>query len=57
MPSGVVLFCLPAYWFGVVVGRLNSECSQQNRANENEYGAHREYIQLQGKVHGRCLPC
>jgi hypothetical protein len=29
------------YWFGVVVGRLNSECPQQNRANENEHGAHR----------------
>jgi hypothetical protein len=36
---------------------LNSECPQQNRANENEHGAYRKHIQLQGKVHGRCLPC
>jgi len=50
--SGVVLLSLPAYWFGVVVGRLNSECSQQNRADESEHGAHRYHIQLQGKVHG-----
>jgi hypothetical protein len=41
MLSGVVSLSLPAYWFGVVVGRLNSECPQQNRANENEHGAHR----------------
>jgi hypothetical protein len=40
------------YWFGVVVGLLNSECSQQDRANENEHGAHGEHIQSQGKVHG-----
>lgn len=44
-------------WSGVVVGRLNSECSQQNRADENEHGAHRQHIQSQGKVHGLCLPC
>jgi hypothetical protein len=28
-------FCL------VVVGRLNSECPQQDRANERKHGAHR----------------
>jgi hypothetical protein len=36
---------------------LNSECSQQDRADENERGAHSEHIQFQGKVHGSCLPC
>ena len=42
-----------ASWYGVViVGLLNSECPQQNCADENEYGAYRQYIQLQGKVHG-----
>jgi hypothetical protein len=35
-----------------VVGRLNSKCPQQNRANENEHGAYGEHIQSQGKVHG-----
>ena len=40
------------YWFGVVVGRLNSECPQQDRADENEHGAYSEHIQSQGKVHG-----
>lgn len=40
------------YWFGVVVGRLNSKCSQQDRADESEHGAHSEHIQSQGKVHG-----
>ena len=39
-------------WIGVVVGLLNSECSQQDRADENEHGAHSEYIHSQGKVHG-----
>jgi len=33
------------------------ECAQQNRADENKDGAHRQHIQLQGKVQGRCLPC
>jgi hypothetical protein len=45
------------YWFGVVVDFLNSECSQQNRANESKNSANCQYIELQGKVHGRCLPC
>ena len=40
------------YWYGVVVGLLNSKCPQQDRANESEHGAHSEHIQLQGKVHG-----
>jgi len=40
------------YWFGVVVGLLNSECPQQNSADESEHGAHGEHIQSQGKVHG-----
>ena len=40
------------YWFGVVVGLLNSECPQQDRADESEHGAHGEHIQSQGKVHG-----
>jgi hypothetical protein len=45
-------------WYGVVVvGLLNSECPQQNRADESEHGAHGEHIQSQGKVHGSCLPC
>jgi hypothetical protein len=43
-------------WFGVVVGRLNSECPQQNRADEDEHGAHGKHIPFQGKVHGS-LPC
>jgi hypothetical protein len=42
---------------GVVVGYLNSECSQQDRANEHEHGAHCQHFESQGKVHGRCLPC
>jgi hypothetical protein len=42
---------------------LNSECSQQNHANENKHGAYRQHIELQGKVIGlddpkhRNLPC
>ena len=39
-------------WFGVVVGLLNLECPQQDRADESEHGAHSEHIQSQGKVHG-----
>jgi hypothetical protein len=39
-------------WFGVVVGRLNSKCSQQDCADESEHGAYSEHIQSQGKVHG-----
>jgi hypothetical protein len=31
---------------------LNSECSQQNRANENKHGAYRQHIELQGTVIG-----
>jgi hypothetical protein len=31
---------------------LNSECSQQNRANENKHGADRQHIEIQGKVIG-----
>jgi hypothetical protein len=31
---------------------LNSECSQQNHANENKHGAYRQNIELQGKVIG-----
>jgi hypothetical protein len=38
--------------FGVVVGLLNSECPQQDRAYESKYGAHSQHIELQGKVHG-----
>jgi hypothetical protein len=38
--------------FGVVVGLLNSECSQQDRAYERKYGADGQHIELQGKVHG-----
>ena len=36
-----------------IVGRLNSECSQQNSADKNKRGAHSQYIQSQGSVHGR----
>jgi hypothetical protein len=39
-------------WFGFVAGRLNSECPQQDRANESEHGAYSEHIPLQGKLHG-----
>ena len=35
-----------------VVGLLNSECSQQNRANENKHGAYRQHIEIQGTVIG-----
>jgi hypothetical protein len=34
------------------LGLLNSECPQQNRANESEHGAYSEHIPLQGKLHG-----
>jgi len=37
---------------GFVVGLLNSERTQQNGADEDEHGAHRQHIQSQGKVHG-----
>jgi hypothetical protein len=56
-PEELILRCrnclpvAPAFFFGAVVGRLNSECPQQNRANENEHGAHSQHIQSQGKVH------
>jgi hypothetical protein len=33
------------------VGHPNSKCTEQNGANEKKYGAHREHIELQGKVH------
>jgi hypothetical protein len=39
-------------WFGVIVGLLNLECPQQDRADESEHGAYSEHIQSQGKVHG-----
>jgi hypothetical protein len=42
----------PLFLFGVVVGLLNSECPQQDRANESKHGAHSQHIELQGKVHG-----
>jgi hypothetical protein len=31
---------------------LNSECSQQNHANENKHGAYRQHIEIQGTVIG-----
>ena len=31
---------------------MNSECSQQKRANENKHSAYRQYIETQGKVIG-----
>jgi hypothetical protein len=34
-----------------IVGHPNSKCTEQNGADEKKYGAHREYIELQGKVH------
>jgi len=54
MLSGAVIVhgCKPLLLFGVVVGLLNSECSEQNRANENKDGAYSQHIELQGKVHG-----
>jgi hypothetical protein len=33
-------------------GLLNSECSQQNRADEYKHGAYRQHIEIQGKVIG-----
>lgn len=40
------------FWFGVVVGLLNSERAQQNCADEYKYGTYSQCIQPQGKVHG-----
>ncbi len=40
------------YLFGVVADLLNSECSQQNRANENKHGTYRQHIERQGTVIG-----
>ena len=40
------------FWFGFVVSLLNSECPQQDRADESKHGAYGEHIQSQGKVHG-----
>jgi len=40
------------FWFSFVVSLLNSECPQQDRADESEHGAYGEHIQSQGKVHG-----
>ena len=43
MLSGVSEFdrAIAGYsWFGVVVGRLKSECPQQDRADKNEHGAY-----------------
>jgi hypothetical protein len=48
--SGVVTVCNRQV---VIVGRLNSECSQQNSANKRKHGAHSQHIQSQGMVHGR----
>jgi hypothetical protein len=53
----VARFYTGNYWFGVVVDFLNSECSQQNRAKKSKNSAYSQYIELQGKVHGKCLPC
>jgi len=40
--------------YGVVVGLFsNSECTQQDGGDEQEYGAHRQDIEPQGKVHVR----
>jgi hypothetical protein len=39
-------------WFGVVASLLNSECPQQDRADESKYGEYSEHIPLQGKLHG-----
>jgi hypothetical protein len=33
----------------------NSESPQQNGANEQKHGAHRQDIEPQGEVHVRCL--
>ncbi|MGH6788414.1 MAG: hypothetical protein ACRECC_01890, partial [Pseudolabrys sp.] len=46
----------PGFVVGVVVGLVNSERTQQNGADENKHSAHSQHIQLQGKVHGMCLP-
>jgi hypothetical protein len=40
------------YCLGVVVALLNSECSQQDRANEHKHGAYCQYFKPQGKGHG-----
>ena len=53
MPSGAVIVpgFNPLLLVGVVVGLLNSECPQQDRAYESKYGAYSQHIELQGKVH------
>ena len=35
----------------------NSECTQQDRADEREHGTHRQHIEPQGKVHVTPPPC
>jgi hypothetical protein len=45
-------FTPAVFWFGVVASLLNSECPQQDRADESEHGAYGEHVQSQGKVHG-----
>jgi hypothetical protein len=58
--SGVVTNCRiksGVIGLAVVVGLLNSECPQQNGADEGKHCAYRQHIELQGKVHGMCLPC
>jgi hypothetical protein len=37
-------------------GRLNSECSQQDGADENEHSADRQHFELQGKGHSITSP-
>jgi hypothetical protein len=54
--SGAVVVCGDYSAFGVMVGLFpNSEGSQQDRADKKEHGAHRQDIELQGKVHVSCL--
>jgi hypothetical protein len=51
--SGVLALyrLLRRFLVGFVVGRLNLECSQQDRTDEREDGGDSEHIQFQGKVH------
>ncbi|MGP0094127.1 MAG: hypothetical protein ACLPKB_29900, partial [Xanthobacteraceae bacterium] len=49
--SPVSLHKILVHAYGMPFGRLNSERSQQDGAQEHEHGAHRQQIEVQGKVH------
>jgi hypothetical protein len=53
LPSPVPFNKILVHAYGSAVGRLNSEGSQQDGAQEHEHGAHRQQIEVQGKVHAK----